>query len=52
MKAKDWMHMSPALISATVLTFTVCCMVGLGEGVSTSLLTTFLLESRLNSGDL
>lgn len=32
-----------ALISATVLTFTVCCMVGLGEGVSTSLLSTFLL---------
>ncbi|CAL1152137.1 unnamed protein product, partial [Cladocopium goreaui] len=32
-----------ALISATVLTFTCCCMVGLGEGVSTSLLSTFLL---------
>eukprot|EP00434_Breviolum_minutum_P017615 symbB.v1.2.015548.t1/scaffold1164.1/size134582/3 len=32
-----------ALISATVLTFTVCCLVGLGEGVSTSLLSTFLL---------
>ncbi|CAK9045445.1 unnamed protein product [Durusdinium trenchii] len=32
-----------ALISATVLTFTVCCMVGLGEGVSTALLSTFLL---------
>eukprot|EP00933_Yihiella_yeosuensis_P025459 TRINITY_DN1976_c0_g1_i4.p1 TRINITY_DN1976_c0_g1~~TRINITY_DN1976_c0_g1_i4.p1 ORF type:complete len:1035 (+),score=281.61 TRINITY_DN1976_c0_g1_i4:71-3175(+) len=32
-----------ALISSFALTFGVCAMLGLGEGVSTSLLTTFLL---------
>ena len=32
-----------ALISASVLTFTICCMLGLGEGVSTFMLSTFLL---------
>jgi len=32
-----------ALISATVLTVTITCMLGLGEGVSTALLSTFLL---------
>mmetsp|Transcript_27916 Transcript_27916/g.66244 ORF Transcript_27916/g.66244 Transcript_27916/m.66244 type:complete len:1029 (+) Transcript_27916:78-3164(+) len=35
--------MNTALISATVLTVTVCFMLALGEGVSTSLLSTFLL---------
>ncbi|CAJ1393911.1 unnamed protein product [Effrenium voratum] len=32
-----------ALGSAATFAFTICCMLGLGEGVSTSLLSTFLL---------
>jgi len=35
--------MKSSMIAATTLTIGVCCMLGLGEGVKTSLLTTFLL---------
>eukprot|EP00933_Yihiella_yeosuensis_P025462 TRINITY_DN1976_c0_g1_i7.p1 TRINITY_DN1976_c0_g1~~TRINITY_DN1976_c0_g1_i7.p1 ORF type:complete len:1052 (+),score=265.28 TRINITY_DN1976_c0_g1_i7:59-3157(+) len=42
-KAAQVNPLKSAAISATALTLGVCAMLGLGEGVSTSLLTTFLL---------